>query len=348
MNKLLVLAIIFCNYPLYSFIGNTSFYGYSQIDYWVAQKVDDQAKFEINRVNVVGDFELSPQSRFIADIELEHNAFLGPGGNVGNIKISQVWAEYSILPEIKLRAGKILTNFGLYNKIHDASPTYFSISPPLLYDRFNPSSDYSPKQRFYGKYLLGTEVTGSINLNDCGSQLEYSMMIGNGRNDYVEKTYIEKNTAVSGRILYRPGNLSGMQIGGSFYTDINEKGIGGVSNDRESTAGIEFEYDWKNIQVQSEVFLSKFKNLSNREQTAILSYVQFAYTIDDIITPYIQLNLFKFDDMKSDLNSLVILGLNHAISNNFFIKLETQYHYFSVDSKILDYGSFKASLSIAF
>jgi hypothetical protein len=348
MNKILFFTLFLCSNQLFGFIGNSSFYGYSQIDFSIAQKVNDRAKFEINRVEVIGDFELSPQSRFLTDIEMEYNAYLGPNGNVGNIKFSQVWAEYSFMPEIKLRAGKILTNFGLYNKIHDASPTYFSISPPLLYERFNPNKDFTKKQRFYGKYLLGSELTGSINLDEIGSQFEYSLMFGNGRIEYVGDTYVEKNTGVSGRFLYRPGFLNGMQIGSSFYTDENQVGIAGVANGRELIAGLEFEYDWRNIQIQSELYISKFKNLSNLDQSAKLSYLQVAYTFDDIITSYLQLNLIKLDDMKSDLNGLVILGLNHAISNKFFIKFETQYHYSSVDYNVLDYGSLKASLSIAF
>ena len=349
MKKLLyiVLFALLVN-KSYAFIENSNFYGYGQIDYSIAQKGNTKSSFDIVRFNIIGDIQLSPQARFISDIELEDNTFMGPKGNIGSIKFSQFWVEYSFLPEIKLRAGKFLTNFGLYNKIHDASPTYFSIAPPLLYNRFQPNIEFDNPQRFFGKYLMGSELTGTVDLGHQGSQFEYSLMFGNGRNDYVDTTYISHNTALAGRLLFRPEFISGFHIGTSFYTDINEIGMGGVHNSRELTIGVEAQYEYQALQIQSEIMLAKFKNLSNEDQKAILTYVQLAYTFKDLLTPYIQLNYLKFNQKNDDAVALGIFGLNYAISNQFFIKTEAQYNYKSMMKNVVDFGAFKASLSLAF
>jgi hypothetical protein len=256
--------------------------------------------------------------------------------------------EYTFLPEIKLRAGKILTNFGLYNKIHDASPTYFSIGPPLVYSRFNPNSDFTSKQRFFGKYIMGTELTGTIDIGNQGSQFEYSLMFGNGRNDYVGKVYISNNTALAGRFLFRPEFFSGFHLGASFYTDENEIGMGGFPNSSELTTGFEAQYEYEVLQIQLESILAKFKNLSGENQRSFLNYLQFAYTAYDIITPYLQLNYIKFNEKNEDAIGQAILGLNYSVSNKFYIKAEALYNYYSEQKNVLDYGSFKASLSVAF
>ncbi len=344
-----VVCLVLYSYTnCYAFLNDYNFFGYSQIDYSVSNNVNDnQAKFEITRLNLIGDFNLNPNARFVTDIELEHNLNIASNGNIGVIKFSQVWAEYSFLPEFKLRAGKILTNFGLYNKIHDASPTYFSINSPYIYSRFSPNNT-AHAQRFYGKYILGIEATGTLDIDENGTQLEYSFMFGNGRNDFVGNSYLDNNTAFASRIYLTPSFLRGFQIGCSVYGDKNEMGIANHSNGVEITPALELQYEYQDFQFQGEVFFPSFKDSVANNQNSILSYIHFAYTLFDVLTPYTQFAFLEFGGINDNKASQIVLGLNYAISNNFFIKAEAQYNTMEMGLIKTDFGSLKSSLSIAF
>ena len=342
----LILAMYANNF---AFVNNYNFFGYSQIDYSISNKINDnQAKFEITRLNLIGDFNLNSNARFVSDIELEHNMNFSENGNVGVIKFSQVWAEYSFLPEIKLRAGKILTNFGLYNKIHDASPTYFSINSPFIYSRFSQNHNSKNAQRFYGKYILGVEATGTLDIDNHGSQLEYSLMFGNGRNEFVGNTYVDNNTAFASRIYLTPSFIRGLQIGCSIYGDENEIGFANQPNSMEITPAFELQYEYQDFQFQGEVFLPSYKDTTYENQSSVLSYVHFAYTFFDVLTPYTQLSLIKFDGNSENESSQIVFGLNYAISNNFFVKAEAQYNSMEFGKVKSEFATFKSSLSIAF
>lgn len=340
--------MIFTGLECFAFISTANIYGYSQVDYSISNKYQNKSKFDITRFNIIGDFNISTNARFLADIELEDNLNATNKGVVGSIKFSQLWGEYSFRKELKLRAGKILTNFGLYNKIHDASPTYYSINSPFVYSKFAPNSEFNNDQRFYGKYIMGGEATGTIDLDERGSQLEYSLMYGKGRIGFVGNTYVESKNAVAARVYITPSFLRGLQIGGSFYTDKNTIGITGVTNDIETIPAVELQYEYKDFQLQSEAFFPTFSNENGTKQHAILGYLHLAYTFFDRLTPYSQISYVQFDSNNNKGYSQALIGLNYAVATNYYIKCEMHYNNDQTANIPKEYGSFKASLSIAF
>jgi len=327
------------------------FYGFAQLDFESSNKSGSISSFNQKRLNLIGEYFLESNLRFLSDIEFEGGAVMDAEGNVqqGTIKVSRTWVEYTFAPELKLRAGKMLTPFGLYNLIHDASASYYSVDPPLLFTPIQIFTGITP-QRLYGKYFVGIEALGTFDLNSSGAQLEYSFGIGNGRGADSSGKDVNQNKAIIGRLVFRPDWIWGLQFGTSFYTDRNHDGIGGIKNDRETTFGFDLEYDNDNLQIQAEILSADFTGVFGKGQTALVYYGQAAYTIWDVLTPFVNYTVVRpnTDDDESGFDRFN-LGINWAVSMNLFLKTEFQFH--TSEEEILTHEGFevfKATAAVAF
>ncbi|MBA4320643.1 MAG: hypothetical protein C0412_19800 [Flavobacterium sp.] len=330
-KRLLVVFIILVSVLSIESIAQSkqwTLYGYGQVDFLASTKSGTKSGFDQRRVNLIGEFFPDEKMRVLTDIEYEGGATLNVGDSSysGTIKISRAWLEYTVFPELKFRAGKMLTPFGLYNLVHDASASYFPLEPPIMYSELL----LDPKlraQRLYSKYQIGVEVLGTINLNEDGSQLDYSIGLGNGRGAMNDGTDINNNRSVSSRMVYRPSSVAGLQIGSSIYFDRNYSGLGGIKNDLEYSGGVDLQYENSFLQFQMEGMLTNYKITSSSRMSTGAGYAQIVYTVFDELSPYINYSIVLFD-LKNSENKLARtnLGINWAVSQNLFLKSEIQFH----------------------
>jgi hypothetical protein len=326
-------------------------YGFAQLDFQASTAAGSTSGFEQKRLNLIGEYFLENRIRFLSDIEFEGGTDIAvnDSSSYGLVKISRAWVEYTVAPQLKLRAGKMLTPFGLYNLIHDASASYFPVDPPLMYSKFKVSPNGN-SQRLYSKYFIGLEATGTFELDKAGSQLEYSVGIGNGRGLTSDGADLNNNRAILSRLMYRPSFFTGSQFGLSFYTDKNYYGIDGVRNDNEYAYAFDFQYEDSYLQIQSEFMLSDFENNLGERQTAFVSYLQAAYTLWDVLTPFANYSkvLFDLDNHDSGFNR-INFGVNWAVSPYLFLKSEIQFHSTEEEmNAVEDFIVYKATIAVAF
>ncbi len=325
-------------------------YGFSQIDFSASNSSGSISGFNLRRINLIGEFFLDQKIRVLSDIEFKGGTDITPNdpNSVGTLKVSRAWLEYSVSSELKVRAGKMITPFGLYNLIHDASASYFAVDPPLLYSdlKLFPSL---PSNRLFAKYYTGVEFLGTFDLDKEGSQLEYSVGIGNGRGLSITGDDLNNNRSLSARIMYRPSVFRGFQIGSSFYTDRNFEGIGGVKNDLEYAYGIDLQFENSEMQIQAEGLASSYKIINGNRITAGISYIQIAYTFFDVLTSFVNYSIVLADlSNNNSVFSRFNLGLNYAISPNLFLKTEIQFHQSEEEFSENNFNVFKISAAIAF
>jgi len=330
---------------------NVNFYGYAQLDYKTSTNKTEFSGFNQRRLNLISEFNYYQRLRILADVEYEGgvDVSLGDSTSFGVIKLSRAIIEYSFLPELKFSAGKMLSHFGLYNLIHDASASYYSVDPPLMYSKLNPVTG-QPAARLFGKYLIGISLLGTFDIDNYGGEIEYFIGIGNGRGLDNNGNDKNNNRAINARIIYRPSFLYGLQIGSSFYNDINFNGVSGLENANESSYAFDLQYENSNAQLQIESMYSSFELINRIYQNSWISYIQLAYTFDDIITPFANYSLVNYN-LNSDDNKFtrLNLGVNYAFLTNLFLKGEIQFH--STEEEISaqeSYTVIKATIAVAF
>lgn len=325
-------------------------YGYGQVDFTTSNKKGSISGFDQKRMNVIGEFFPDEKLRILTDVEYEGGIDMTANDPTarGTIKLTRGWVEYTVMPELKIRAGKMLTHFGLYNLTHDASASYFPIDPPIIYNVIKLFKDL-PAQRLYSKYQLGVEAFGTVDLNSSGSQLEYSLGIGNGRGSLNDGTDVNNNKSISARCIFRPSSLQGFQVGGSFYVDRNFTGLGGIENDLEYTSGLDVQYENSSFQLQVEGIVSNFKISENTSQSAAAGYIQLAYSLFDDLVPFANYSLVLGNLKDSEKKfTRVNLGINFGVTPNLFLKSEVQFHNAEEGFEGDSFQVFKISAAFAF
>jgi hypothetical protein len=69
-------------------------------------------------------------------IEDRFRIFINLNGADGeSLDVRNFWGEYTYDNRFRIRLGKTYRRFGIYNEILDATPTYYGIEPPELFDR---------------------------------------------------------------------------------------------------------------------------------------------------------------------------------------------------------------------
>ncbi len=325
-------------------------YGYGQLDFTTSNRVGAVSGFNQKRLNLIEEFFIDKNIRVLSDVEFEggEDITVNDPTSFGTIKISRAWMEYTVASELKIRGGKMLTPFGLYNLIHDAAASYYPVDPPVMYSDLTLFSNQSP-QRLFSKYYVGVEVLGTFDLDKSGSQLEYSVGIGNGRGLNVEGDDLNNNRSISARIMYRPSFLEGMQFGTSFYSDRNYYGIAGVTNDLEYAYAIDLQFENNYFHIQAEGLTSSYLLTTGVRRTTGIGYVQLGYTLFDVLTPFANYSVVLYDMTGHDYGfSRFNFGLNYAVSPNLFLKTEIQFHQSEEQFSKEAFNVFKFSAAIAF
>lgn len=327
-------------------------WGYSQFDLNSYDLNKKLSNIEFRRINFFTNSELSLNSRFLTNLEFERNVDVSIDTIIGSIVFSEAYLEHSFQPEIIIRAGKFLTDFGLYNKIHDASPSFLPVDAPEMYKKqdFATKSSYSNPQRLFGKYLAGVELLGTVNTDSSsGSQVDYSLSVGFGRWETVKGVYNDKNISFNARIKYRPSSIEGLQVGTSIFSEESELGLLSKGEQYLTSLGFDIQYEKSNFIIQTEGMLSNFKNEEKSTQTSGVFYCLLGYTFFDKLTPYTVLStVFKNFNNKKDNRNLAIFGINYNVAKDIFLKAEMQKIDHEYISDTIKNTLYRLSLAVAF
>lgn len=307
---------------------------------------DFTATFDQHHFNVVTIYRMNEKWRVFGEIEWEHGVALEDGGGSGLVALERAWVEYAHSDGFKVLVGKFLTPFGVYNQMHDATPTFLSsFLPDAIYGKHATTTGGS--DRLYAKFSTGVQVRG--NLFPADWQLEYAAYLTNGRGPDASSSDNNDNKGIGGRVvLQSPGES--FRLGASFYQDRD----GNQLDTRHRTVAADIGVGASGFWLEAEGFLPQLQTVD--QAGALLPayrdglgyYVQASYRTDVGVTPFARYGAFDPDrDVSNDGNSDVVVGLNLALQNFAFLKGEVQFINFQ-DPAVASYEKFVGSIAIAF
>ena len=294
---------------------------------------DPNGSFDQVHFNLLTEYALSDTMTAKLDLEFEHSPVTEDG--TGNVALEWSYIEYIVTNTTKIRAGKALTPFGIYNEIHDATPTRPSIRIPwgIFASEKVGGFDMIPHHST-GLYVLGNHfLTGDVNMN-------YVVYIANGENDVENAAEIDenKNKAVGARFWISP--TSDISFGASYYKDQV-----GVLKTNHKSQGLSVVYTPFPFMARAEYATSKLDTV-----TETSGYAEVAYTVNKL-TPFIRYDILDPDtNTSNDRWSELDIGIAYKLQPKAVLKLENR----SVSGKPGnievndDYNEIAAAVTVAF
>lgn len=317
---LCLLFLIFNNLNAQEF--SHKLYGYSQLDYKASNDPNMLEGFHLTRINLIDDFTLQGNARFVVDLELEDGPDLSTDRLTGSIIVSRGYFEYSFQNDIIFSFGKMLTPFGLYNETHDFTITYLPIEVPLPYRSFLPLSD-SGSTRIFSKYSTGISVKDTTKIFDKYNWTN-QVTVSNGAKDTLKGTDTNHDKAISLKSNFKYLQDENIyETGFSVYTEKDSSVFEGMVDRRFWTNAIHFKFENDRFNFSTEALYSAFASATQTSQKALAIYGCLGYTINEKLIPYV-LYTKAYRDLsnKKNFDKDIILGINSNILPQVVLKIE--------------------------
>ncbi len=283
-------------------------------------KGDPNASFDADELDLVFNFTPSERLRVSTDLSWEHGPATEDGR--GNVAMEYAFAEVTAKDWLKVRGGKMLTAFGIYNEIHAAKPAFLSVKEPFA---TNKNDSFGSAIRFYPRWQAGLAVLGNAHFSSVN--LDYVVQLSNGEqsatNPFEEDN--NKSKAVTARVRVHPTQK--ITVGASLYTDKlteyddNGEDTGGRTRLLSYGAqlqwvpfdlGFEFEY------VRGSIDPSQAAK-QNRSALSAMAY----YTFRERFTPYFRYEWLDPDaSVTGDNAQYFIYGVNVRILKALFLRAD--------------------------
>lgn len=304
---------------------------------------DKNGSFDADQFNLVFNIHATDRVRVAADLSWEHGAASEDGR--GNVVLEYGFVEYTISNLFKVRAGKMLTPFGVYNEIHTAKPAFLTVkeAPSLNKTERIIEDTY----RYYPRWEAGLALHGDGVIG--GKNFNYDLMIGNGEQENTNPFEEDDNSfkSVTARFRFEPNES--LRVGWSLYVDkTTDPGFRRIVSN-----GIEFEWTHKSFRLLAEGALGKLQRDAGAgpdiDQESF--YVQPSYRFG-AVTPYLR---FEWIDsgVEEVSGTLLTTGLNWEITKNFMLKAENNWFHGADRSSLGQYpgngySEIKAALVLGF
>jgi len=304
---------------------------------------DPNGSFDADQLDLVFNINASERIRVAADLSWEHGT--ATEDNRGNQALEYGFVEYTFNDLFKVRFGKMLTPFGIFNEIHTAKPAFLSVKEAPSLNKTNRIVEGA--RRFYPRWGAGIQVRGDGVIGE--RDFNYDVQFANGEQDDTNPFEEDNNAfkSIAARFRFEPS--FSLRIGYSFYmdktTDPNQGTV--VSN------GIEIEQTWKRFRVQAEAAIGSY-TAQGGDVTQVAFYVQPSFHFDNGVTPYLRFDLVDPDTKRANDQGFVVqVGLNWEISKNFMLKVEDDYFKGGSASSLgqypgRGYHELKSALSLGF
>lgn len=286
--------------------------------------VGRRGTFDLHHFNLLGNYLLNAKARVFGEIEWEHGTdfetFEHNGTGSGFVRLERAWFEYAFAEQVKLRVGKFLTPYGIYNEIHDAAPAYdTSILPASLYGKHRTLSGI--EQRFYAKFAIGLQLRGKIDVGK--SSVEYSTLLSNGRGKSPFEQDDNNNKGIGFRLITDLAR-TGIKLGYSFYTDRN----GLVDNMRQTSHAWDLRYEWNRWRLTAEVANNRLAAIDalSYQQIANGGYAELSYILFKNQTVLIRYDIFDPDRRRRrDVERDFTVGTNVRLIKQALVKAEVHF-----------------------
>jgi hypothetical protein len=344
----LVLAVSLWAEPVQAQQDRFQVYGFFDLELDGTNKNPDdfQYTFDQHHFNVITVYQMSDRWRVLGEIEWEHGVSLEGGGGSGLVALERAWVEYAYTDALRVKAGKFLPPFGIYNQFHDATPTFLSsFLPNAVYGKHGNTT--GGKQRLYAKFGTGVQVLGTFFPGSW--QADYYVYLTNGRGPDPGESDNDRNKGVGGRfVVSTPNDVA--RFGVSYYEDRN----GATSSTKERSIAADLGFGKSGFWLEGEALIPVLETVDDAGvpngtfRTGFGYYVQASYRTSVGLTPFGRIDVFDPDvDVADDGDSAVVLGLNFALRSFAYLKTEIQFLNFQ-DPTTDGYERFVSSIAIAF
>ena len=295
-------------------------------------------------LDILLNFQIGEKMRVTGDFSWEHG--FDSKESRGGSSLEYTFIEHTITDMLKIRVGKILTPFGIYNEIHRAKPAYFSVKIPRA--TISPIKWEPNAFVFFPKSGMGIELFGET-VYDRSKGIEYNLFVSNGLQDSSVNPFEKDGNggkAITARIRFEVSE--GVQIGKSFYIDMPSDTI----TELLFTDGYELQWMWEGFQLMTEVVIGNEWQRDKERRQQIGVFIQPAYSTLSGFTYFARGEFYKSSfKEKKDYVTLLIGGVLYEISNWYMIKCELDYFRFGDGNSLLphqNYMEIKASLVLGF
>lgn len=334
------------------------FHGYLDMEFnkadrnWSATRDYQNGSFDAHHFNMVLEAQVNEKLSVAAMVGLEHGLDQSSVAfDNGRIVVEYAFGQYAFNDYFKIRAGKMLTPYGLLNEIHDATPALLTIEAPMTL--------YVTEQRggeaIFPEWSTGVGATGNFFLFE-DMTLDYVLYIANGENtgrtNEAEHDDNE-NKALGGRVLFSPWDF--LTLGFSVFRGDKAMRLNPSLDKTHASYGFSLAFEWESFNLSGEFFDSKIRNIEEQA-----SYVQASYTFFGRLTPHIKyefLNILLSDNEKEnnrldDWHDLGV-GINFKVIDGLFLKAEFHNHLIgegnsNVTRNIRRYNEVMGQVAIAF
>ena len=304
---------------------------------------DPNGSFDADQLDLVFNINASERIRVAADLSWEHGTATEDGR--GNQALEYGFVEYTFNDHFKLRLGKMLTPFGIFNEVHTAKVVFLSVKEAASLNKTDRIVEDA--RRFYPRWGAGVQLHGDGVIGQ--RDFSYDLQVANGEQENTNPYEEDDNTfkSITARFRFEPS--SSLRIGYSFYVDkTTDPGLGTVLSN-----GLEVEKTWNRFRVQAEVAIGSY-SADSGDLTQIGFYVQPSFHFDNGLTPYLRFDFVDPDTSREEDQGLIfIAGLNWEISKNFMLKAENNYFKGGTASSLGQfpggsYNELKTALSLGF
>ncbi len=291
--------------------------------------IGERGTFDLHHFNLFGNYLITSRARVFGEIEWEHGTDTDRrernGIEKGFVRVERAWFEYEMSRYLKLRLGKFLTPYGIYNEIHDASPAYDTVVLPQSIYGFH-TNPFGEQQRFYPKFSLGVQILGGIETQHAQFQYKFYLSNGRGKNPFEQDD--NKNKGIGMRLLAEFPQ-PGIKVGYSITTDKN----GLEFNSRQTSQVWDFRFEYRNLHFSSEYALAYLAGMKgkNSEQHATAWWGEIAALLFGRQTIFIRYDFFDNDSRRmNDRERDLILGSSIQVLKQVLVKGEL--HFWNVDN----------------
>jgi hypothetical protein len=225
-----------------TFSPSLRFYGFADFTArkytWLSEgwssSINDKLSFGVSHLNLYAESEISPSWKSLVEVRflfqpdgallydslnqelpdpLANNGRISSTTtdvydsdrklSLGGIAIQRAYLEYAVSPYLRVRAGRFLTPWGIWNVDHG--------SPVII----GPSKPFIIGEEFFPEAQTGFEALGTVPVGDL--TLGYHVTLSNGRGPAEAYEDLDSNKAVGGRLFLRGYWLGELDVGVSGY-----------------------------------------------------------------------------------------------------------------------------------
>ena len=240
----------------------------------------------------------------------------------------------------------MLTPYGIFAEIHDATPAYLTVSPPETY--YRPA--FKGGHMTIPKWITGLALLGETSIFSGRHDLEYHVYVGNGESRFTTNESEQDDN---------PNKAVGFKLQFVTAAEAFTFGVAGYSGDRamdntsrkvpHSAIALHTRMNYGRYNLTMEFGKSALGSLQQ-----ISWYVQTSARIGRY-TPYLRLQLLDPSESTPDDQWMIQLGgVNVMVTDKMFIKVEWDQNFRGARNKDIitneaqNYGEFRAAVTLLF